>query len=50
MSKDVVCGMNVDEKKTQFKSEYMGQKYFFCSTNCKQKFDKEPRQFMTHIK
>jgi YHS domain-containing protein len=31
MVKDPVCGMNVDEKTTALKSEYMGKTYYFCN-------------------
>jgi Cu+-exporting ATPase len=42
--KDPVCKMEVDEK-SQFKSSYMGKTYAFCSVNCKQNFDKEPKKY-----
>jgi Cu+-exporting ATPase len=31
MVKDPVCGMNVDEKTANLKSEYMGKAYYFCN-------------------
>ncbi len=34
MAKDIVCGMYVDEEKTQFRTEQDGAVYFFCSSNC----------------
>ncbi len=45
MAKDPVCGMNVDEKKAPAQSQYNGQTYYFCSTECKQTFDKNPQQY-----
>jgi YHS domain-containing protein len=45
MSKDPVCGMQVDEKNAKATSSYQGEKYVFCSENCKQKFDKNPQQY-----
>jgi len=42
MIKDVVCRMEVDEKKTIIKSFYNNKTYYFCSVNCKHKFDKNP--------
>jgi RND family efflux transporter MFP subunit len=42
---DPACGMMVDEgtaKAAGLISEQMGKKYFFCSVECKQKFDKSP--------
>lgn len=43
--KDPVCGMNVDEKTADFKSDYMNKTYYFCSQSCKAVFDKDPRRF-----
>jgi YHS domain-containing protein len=45
MVKDPVCGMNVDEKKAKFKSEYMGKTYYFCCEMCKITFDKNPAKY-----
>lgn len=45
MAKDPICGMYVDEKTAQWKSEYKGQRYYFCAERCKQVFDKRPDQF-----
>ncbi|RLG75742.1 MAG: YHS domain-containing protein, partial [Thermoprotei archaeon] len=35
MVKDPVCGMDVDPSKTQFKTIYKGEIYYFCSRACK---------------
>lgn len=43
---DVVCGMTVDSATAQFKSEYKGQTYYFCSAGCKQAFDQNPDQYV----
>lgn len=45
MTKDPVCGMEVDEKKAAGKSEYNGQTYYFCSLGCKKAFDREPEKY-----
>lgn len=45
MTKDVVCGMQVDEKTAQNKSNYMGTMYMFCSLDCKTKFDQKPETY-----
>jgi YHS domain-containing protein len=42
---DPVCKMQVDEKTAAGKSEYQGRTYYFCSTSCKTRFDKEPEKF-----
>ncbi|MBI2498813.1 YHS domain-containing protein [Candidatus Woesearchaeota archaeon] len=41
---DPVCKMKL-KKVTQFKSEFQNKTYHFCSLNCKQKFDKSPREY-----
>ncbi|MGQ9641893.1 MAG: YHS domain-containing protein [Candidatus Bathycorpusculaceae bacterium] len=45
MAKDLVCGMNVNEKTARFKSEYKGKTYYFCSQACKATFDKNPARY-----
>ena len=45
MTKDPVCGMDVDEKTAKNKSVYKGQTYYFCSPGCKASFDKEPGKY-----
>ncbi|MFH1844430.1 MAG: YHS domain-containing protein [bacterium] len=35
MAKDLVCGMEVDEKKAAAKSEYKGKTHYFCAPGCK---------------
>ncbi len=45
---DPSCGMMVDEGKSKsegFTSNYKGKTYYFCSMECKMKFDKEPAKF-----
>ncbi len=45
MMRDPVCGMMVDERKTNLKSEYEGRTFYFCSPNCKKTFDSDPRRY-----
>ncbi len=45
MAIDPVCGMKIDEWKAEATSEYLGQKYYFCSEMCKEQFDKEPARY-----
>ena len=45
MAIDPICGMTVDEKTSQHKSEYAGQTYYFCSPGCKRSFEKEPAKY-----
>jgi YHS domain-containing protein len=46
MAKDLICGMNVDEKSARYKSEYKGKIYYFCSPTCKEDFDKNPEKHL----
>lgn len=47
---DPVCGMEIDPKTAAGKSEYQGQTYYFCSSGCKQAFDKEPEKYVGKTK
>ncbi|MEZ4599353.1 MAG: heavy metal translocating P-type ATPase [Syntrophotaleaceae bacterium] len=44
--KDPVCGMDVIPEKAAGETEYRGEKYFFCSTKCLQKFKQDPEEFL----
>ena len=41
MAQDPICGMEVDEKTTENKTEKDGKKYYFCSKNCMDEFTGE---------
>jgi len=45
MQKDPVCGMMVDEKKARFTAVHEGRTFYFCSPNCKNDFEKDPRRY-----
>ncbi len=45
MTKDPVCGMQVDESKAPAASSYQGKKYAFCGQECKGKFDRDPQRY-----
>jgi Cu+-exporting ATPase len=45
MTKDPVCGMEVDEKTASQTSTAGDHTYYFCSDACKTRFDKEPEKF-----
>jgi YHS domain-containing protein len=47
MEKDPVCGMDVDPKSAQWKSNYESKTYYFCSPGCKKDFDKEPQKYLS---
>jgi Cu+-exporting ATPase len=46
MNQDPVCGMTVNQPQEANKSNYHGTDYFFCSSQCKEKFDRNPAQFV----
>ncbi len=50
MAKDLVCGMEVDEKTAPAKSEYKGETYYFCAPGCKREFDKDPEKYVKQDK
>lgn len=45
-AKDPICGMAVDIAKAKHKSEFRGSTFYFCCAGCKQKFDKQPGQYI----
>jgi P-type Cu+ transporter len=45
-AKDLVCGMLVDPEKPPAKIEKDGTPYYFCSTGCAAKFEKEPQRYL----
>lgn len=45
MEIDPVCGMEVDPENAAYQSQYIGQKYYFCSSGCKDSFDHEPARY-----
>ena len=45
MTKDPVCGMEVDEKNAPASSVHKGAFYAFCSEDCKDKFDANPERY-----
>ena len=44
-NRDPVCNMQVDAQSAAGQSQYQGQTYYFCSQDCKQKFDRNPAQY-----
>lgn len=46
MGIDPVCGMEVNPSSAAASSECGGQTFYFCSVECKQKFDRNPQQYM----
>jgi YHS domain-containing protein len=44
--KDLVCGMNVDEKTAKFKTTHQGKTYYFCAPGCKIAFEEDPEKYI----
>lgn len=45
MTKDLICGMDVDENNPPFTTVYMGKTYYFCCNACKREFEREPEKY-----
>jgi YHS domain-containing protein len=48
VTKDPVCGLNVDESKAKaagFQGTHKNQTYYFCSPGCKEHFEKNPERY-----
>ena len=43
---DVVCGMEIDPKEAKFQSEYKNKIYYFCNSDCKEKFESDPENYL----
>jgi len=42
---DLVCGMKVDEETATIKTDYKGATYYFCSEECKERFQLYPEVY-----
>jgi YHS domain-containing protein len=45
MTKDPVCGMQVDEQMAVATTVYQGKTYYFCSNACRQTFERTPEKY-----
>jgi len=45
MSKDPVCGMEINERQARHRSQYMGKDHLFCGKDCKIKFERNPQKY-----
>ena len=48
-SRDPVCGMKLNQSEIFITSNFDGNTYRFCSTDCKEKFDAAPYQYMHEV-
>ena len=44
--KDPVCGMSVDPATAKHRTMYEGERVFFCSDRCRERFEAEPRRYI----
>jgi len=47
MATDPVCGMELNPETAQHRSEHEGSVVYFCSAECKDEFDRNPKQYLT---
>ena len=46
IAKDPVCGMDIETATAAGQTEHSGQTYYFCGSKCKDKFDRDPAQYL----
>ena len=44
---DPVCGMQIEDSQAPAQSSYEGQTYYFCSEECREKFDANPKDYVS---
>lgn len=47
MDRDPVCQKEVDERSAAATSRYHGETFYFCSIECKQRFDADPERYVS---
>ena len=45
VTNDPVCGMELNVENTEERAEFKGKIYYFCSDQCRNKFDQNPAQY-----
>lgn len=46
MTTDPVCEATVDEQESEFKTQFAGKRYFFCSEECRKEFEDRPADYL----
>jgi YHS domain-containing protein len=46
MTKDPVCGAPTDSQQSSGASQYNGQIFYFCSSDCKYQFNQDPQRYV----
>ncbi len=47
---DPVCGMEIEPMNAAAQTTYQGNTYYFCSQECKSKFDKDPQKYVDKMR
>ena len=50
MTRDPLCGMEIQEGKATAKAVYRGKTYHFCAVACREQFVKAPAQYVVKAK
>jgi len=45
--KDIVCGMEMEKRKSFSSLKYHGRWYYFCSESCRREFQRNPQRYLT---
>ncbi len=48
-TRDPVCGMELNVEDTMNRAEYRGRSFYFCSDQCRNKFDDNPEQYASRV-
>ena len=43
---DLVCGMQIETSQATAQTVYEGQAYFFCSEECRRRFEENPMEYL----
>ena len=47
MVTDPVCGMTFDSSQAEAQTTYQGVSYYFCSQECRETFEKNPKEYIS---
>lgn len=47
--KDLVCGAEIEATECEHTAEYHGKTYYFCSSDCKKKFEVDPVSYIKKV-
>ncbi len=50
VTKDPVCGMEIEPERAYSKVEHEGYMIYFCSENCEEEFKKNPKKYLSKMK